>query len=492
LIAHKVKNLFEKIFQKTDDLPIQLNTLTRRYIWVLLFIGLIAVSDHLFIHSQISINQSNARLITAANRQRNLIIYSARLAEALLRNADNERDPLRNKLLLTSQQMQSLQRTLLQGSSETISRENLSDELELLFFSPPHMLNSRLNELVLQIRGLANSSNNELSFENPHLLYIRNVIQEGELFDIVDSVLNQYQVETKRRIEFLKWFNLLNFGFILAILLMAGYAVFRPMTRTIRESIDQLSRANEHLQRELEKSAKTELKLVERAEQKKRTLAMLTHDLRTPIKGEYRVLEQWQKGAFGEITVEQHEILGELLHSNRLMNQMLDNMLTSFKYEEETIELALELVDINMFIQRIIDSELSVLAERKNQTLKTHFETPLEKIFLDPIEMRRVVVNIIQNALKYSPNNTSIVVKTKLRPGFIRFSITDEGEGISEELLPHLFKPYQSHAKKYRQIGTGLGLYLCKKIVEAHQGQLKVESILKEGSTFHVDLPRIK
>ncbi len=216
---------------------------------------------------------------------------------------------------------------------------------------------------------------------------------------------------------------------------------------------------------------------------KEMVLATLTHDLRTPVRAEFRVLEQLRTQNYGPLTPEQEIIIDELIKSNRIMNQMIDNILTSFKFEEGRIELHPEEFDLNEMITRLIQGELSLLAEEKKQKLVMNLGD-LPKVYADPLEIRRVIYNFIQNALKFSPSNDEIVIETRKDGENIRVSVRDNGPGIEEEKLPTLFQPYASLSKKFKQIGTGLGLYLSQQIIDAHEGEIGVDSTPGEGSCF--------
>ena len=105
------------------------------------------------------------------------------------------------------------------------------------------------------------------------------------------------------------------------------------------------------------------------------------------------------------------------------------------------------------------------------------------------MEIKRVIINLLANAINYSHENSEIIIKTNTQGANALISICDKGKGLKKEDLKNLFNKYTSYAKKFRQVGTGLGLYLSKQIVEAHQGKIWVESKEGEGSTFTFSIP---
>ncbi len=228
-------------------------------------------------------------------------------------------------------------------------------------------------------------------------------------------------------------------------------------------------------------------------EQSKETfVASLTHDLKTPIRAEYQALDLLKSGNFGPLSEEQADILKEIIQSNRYMSRLVDSLLTTYMYEEGKMELKLELMDINNLIQDVL-APLKTLAAEKELSLVLDLGDTLPHVWLDPIEMQRVLNNLIQNAISFTPNGGQVTVSTyNNQEKQLWVSVEDTGQGITPEDLQTLFERYKSMAKKFRQVGTGLGLYLSRMIVEAHGGQIQVESEVGKGSRFFFSLPVLK
>ncbi len=222
--------------------------------------------------------------------------------------------------------------------------------------------------------------------------------------------------------------------------------------------------------------------------QKETFVATLTHDLKTPIRAEMRALELLLKGSFGSLNQDQISILKDTLYSSKYMFKMIENLLATYKYEHGKITLKKEKADILNLIKNIC-AELKYLISDKNQELSLVFED--ESIFLDIdiMEITRVMMNLLTNSINYTQEGGKIVVTIKKHPDNILLSFKDNGRGISACEMPYLFDKYKSNAKKFRQVGTGLGLYLSKQIVELHNGVIWAESAEGEGSVFNVKLP---
>jgi signal transduction histidine kinase len=145
--------------------------------------------------------------------------------------------------------------------------------------------------------------------------------------------------------------------------------------------------------------------------------------------------------------------------------------------------------DVNSLIKEVVH-KLEYQAKSKNIQIRTELE-PLFSIKMDVDLMRQVLQNLIENAIKYSPPGSSVLVSTEEGEGWVSVQVADQGPGIPEDELPHIFmKFYRSRNAKASTIkGSGLGLYLARYFVELHKGRITVDSSPGAGSTFTVDLP---
>jgi two-component system phosphate regulon sensor histidine kinase PhoR len=129
------------------------------------------------------------------------------------------------------------------------------------------------------------------------------------------------------------------------------------------------------------------------------------------------------------------------------------------------------------------------LAREKDITLTKEIPVELPEIEADSGRIRQVFFNLLSNAIKYSDPGGNIIVKAEKRKNELLFEVTDQGIGMSQKALQHLFERFYRAEDKLARGGTGLGLYITKQIIEAHGGRIWVESKLNEGSTFSFNLP---
>ena len=203
-------------------------------------------------------------------------------------------------------------------------------------------------------------------------------------------------------------------------------------------------------------------------------VATLTHDLKVPIVAESNMLEFLINGTFGEINDKQRDVLGKMKSSNKELIDLVHMLLDTYKSNNTTIELYKENTDLNEFLSETID-EMRPVADKND--IKLNFVAPQDvNINIDKMQFKRVIKNLIQNALSYSETSTDVDIKTNIQGGNVYISVIDYGKGISQKDICLIFNKYYSTSKKYRKIGTGLGLYLSKQIVEAHDGEISVTS----------------
>jgi len=253
--------------------------------------------------------------------------------------------------------------------------------------------------------------------------------------------------------------------------------VTRAKVETLLKFFDQ--------QQELERTVK---KLEELNQEKNRILGIVAHDLRNPL-GNIMVLSDILLNEEPRLEGEQGEFAEMIYESGSFLLKLVESLLDVSKIEAGKLELEL----VNRNIVEILEHTLKVnkhLSEKKG--IQVHFspqfnEMPLQ---VDEGKIQQVFNNLISNAIKFSNPNTTVRVQAEKVNGHTLISVQDEGRGIAEEDMNKLFK-YFSKTSTQSTAGeesTGLGLAICKKIVEAHEGSIHVESELGKGSTFTVTL----
>ncbi|OFY89673.1 MAG: hypothetical protein A2236_08010 [Bacteroidetes bacterium RIFOXYA2_FULL_33_7] len=216
----------------------------------------------------------------------------------------------------------------------------------------------------------------------------------------------------------------------------------------------------------------------------------MTHEFKTPIStisiASEVLLKTDQKTSISRITKYSNIIYDE----NQRLKNLVDKILQIALIEKEDLKLNKIELDLHKLIQETI-ANLCLEHCTKEVSVNYHFEAKNFMLKADKIHLENVVTNLVNNAYKYSKNSPDIEIFTKNVHSGIVFSVKDKGEGISSEMQKQIFeKFYRVPTGNIHNVkGFGLGLYYVKSIVESHGGTVTVDSVLGEGSTFHVFLP---
>ncbi len=227
--------------------------------------------------------------------------------------------------------------------------------------------------------------------------------------------------------------------------------------------------------------------LVQVEELKTNFLSMMSHDIKTPLARMQGMTDIVLRD--GErLTSTQHEALATIRSSIDELVEFISSILSLSRVEGKRVQLNLVSKDLNVLLQEVI-ARYQYLAREKSIEIRSELE-PLFSLRIDVDLMRQVFANLIENAIKYSPENSNILVSSEEKDGRVMVQIADQGPGIPRDELEHVFaKFYRAKGAKASQVkGSGLGLYLAQYFVQLHGGNISVESEMGIGSTFTVNL----
>jgi signal transduction histidine kinase len=215
---------------------------------------------------------------------------------------------------------------------------------------------------------------------------------------------------------------------------------------------------------------------------------MMSHDLKTPI-ARIQGMSDVILIDPAPLSSQQREAVDTIKQSSDDLLKFINAILNYGRIESEGVQLHLQSRDINQLLKDVIRKH-EFLAKIKRIQIVSELE-PLFPISVDPELMKQVLSNLIENAIKYSPEDTKILVSSEERDNKIVVQVADQGPGIPPEELSNIFmKFFRSKNTKSSPIkGSGLGLYLAKYFTELHNGAIFVESSIGNGSTFTVELP---
>jgi signal transduction histidine kinase len=297
---------------------------------------------------------------------------------------------------------------------------------------------------------------------------------------------------------------------VLDLILFSGHKAQLTSTMhlaTVRENYRELGEKNARLQEAYDK-----LKELDRL--KSNFLATVSHELRTPLTSIIGYSEMLEAGIAGELSPEQAGFVETIRSKGELLLQLISSLLDLNKLERGQLRLNPEYIDPRALLAEVRETLLPE-AEKRKIKLEAVWADDVPTIQADPVRLRQIITNLASNALKFTPTRGR--VKLSVRVGelhlsqndndepddgmgaalmmaperAVEFAINDNGIGIADHELPKIFDAfYQVDGSSTREYGgAGLGLSIAKSLVEAHHGQIRVESELGRGTTFYVLLP---
>ncbi len=302
-----------------------------------------------------------------------------------------------------------------------------------------------------------------------------------------------YRMEHKKRITLTKFLN--------RISITAQEVRYGNLSRRLRSSLTTDTKLiAENINRMIEALTDRELMIkayqMELEEQKhdleelvkiqQDFTATLTHDLKVPILAEINALKLFSKESFGSITSQQKDVIKSMIKNNEELLFLVNTLLDTCKNRSGSLKISKNTESLAETINESIE-EVSFLVKKH----AINFVPPKKPLMLDfdKIEIKRVIKNLLNNAISHTKEDGVICVEIVLRKKEVEVIVIDNGRGIAVSDLDKVFEKYFSTAKKMRKVGTGLGLFLSKQIIEKHGGRIWAESEEGKGSRFHFTLP---
>jgi signal transduction histidine kinase len=214
-------------------------------------------------------------------------------------------------------------------------------------------------------------------------------------------------------------------------------------------------------------------------------LRVISHDLRAPLaaaSGQAQIL-RGRSGGDAWVAARADAIL----RAAKRMDGMIEDLVDGARRDAGHLRLELQPVELRGFVAELLERMAGALDVSRIEA--TLLAGDALAVTADPARLERVLVNLLSNALKYSPGGGKVRLEAEARGVVVVISVTDEGPGIAAEDLPHLFERYYRGKEAGRAEGTGLGLHGARMLVEAHGGRIRVENLPRGGAAFRVELP---
>jgi len=459
---------------------------TVQWVFALAMLGTLAFVGLLLLEEEIQAAQEGAATLTLTGEQDALALRTAVLGDRLVLVSGAEREALRSELLLTSDHI--LANHLALTDPEGTAGGHLPAAVAALYFEPPVMLDEAVRGVAAESAALARAPDAELTDANPHLQALRDGSERVHV--AMARVLDAYEAETVSSVGLLRGFEYWTLGTTLLMLMVTGLFVYRPMGRRIREEVGRLEDLNATLERRV---ANRTADLEARTRALSRSNADLeqfayvaSHDLQEPLRMVASYVQLLQHRYKGRLDPDADEYIGFAVEGVRRMQDLIQDLLAYARLG--TRAPAPVPVDATKAVAGALRN-LEVAMREAGAEVKVG---DLPMVLGEEGQLVQLFQNLLGNALKFrGPEPPRLQVRASRDRPMWRFEVQDNGIGIAPEHHERIFVIFQRlHARREYE-GTGMGLAICKRIVERYGGTIGVDSEEGKGSTFWFRLPAV-
>ncbi len=446
---------------------------------------------HLLTRSALRRQDSDAPVVNFSGRQRML---SQRLAkEALLlvqTGSEGEREHHREVLRATLATWARAHAGLQQGDRELgLPGDNSIHVRQLFAAAEPHFCT-----MARAVTNLVSATSDEVDGLSRAALEVESIVAASTPYlEWMDRVVFQYHAEAQARVRRLRTRQIHVIGFLFVLLCFEVVFIFRPMVKHVRDANGGLARANERLEEELGRRRQAEAVNDRLSKTKDEFISIASHNLKNSL-----AVVQFATGFVKKavrpgsaMTAKAYESVCRTRDQADEMMRTIEDFLDFHALQDGRMALLPSVVNVNTIAQHVVDDH-SECAAAKQIRLVTDLVPMAAEIYADDTKIGQVMANYVSNAIKFCPNHSEVTVKTEATDGHVRVEVTDTGPGLTDEDLLKVFGKYERLSAKPTgdEKSSGLGLAICKGIVELHGGSVGVRRNPERGVTFWLRLPR--
>jgi signal transduction histidine kinase len=457
-----------------------------RYVFALSAVALLSTLGQALVQMTLTRQRSDARVVNFAGRQRMLSQKLSKAALAARNSSDVDEQTRRLSELKTALELwERSHEGLKHGDPQAqLPGENSADVTRLFEAIEPNY-RAILSNAHSVIEGFAQSGRESTA---PYINSI--LINEGVFLEGMDRIVSQYELEAREKVELLKRIEITLLCITLSVLVVEGLLVFRPAVKLISKSIEELELANEQLTEEIAARRQAEKEMTRHAEELSRSNSDLeafahaaSHDLKEPLRSIVGCTELFGARYRGKLDADADQLIKYTEDECKRLKQVIDDVL---RYSSmRTRDMSRAATDANIALDLAIKSLRFACEESECEIVRA----PLPTIMADPLQLSQIFLNLISNAIKYrSLAAPRVEISAEKKENDWVFVVRDNGMGIDANHFEKLFVPFKRlHGRSTS--GTGIGLALCKRIIERHGGKIWVESKVGAGSSFYFSLP---
>ncbi len=459
---------------------VSIRTMRVRSVLALVALALLSVGGYLLVRRSLRAQEAAATVVRIGGRQRLLAYRMVLLSLRLFNTVDPAATRTRaNEILADAEELERSHQSLMRGEP-TAELGGSSAEVQAIYSEPPILLDQSIHDFLDRTRNLALRSDDELRRMNPQTAYLGTVTTTPVLDNLgrgLDALLEAFQRESEARIRDTQRLEIAVVGTTILVLLAMGLFVFRPMILRVRRDIAVLHGAQDELEARAEALERSNSELEQFA-------YVASHDLQEPLRmitAYVQLLERRYKGRLGADADECIHYASE--GAMRMHRLILD--LVAFS-RVGTHGGALVLTDLDLTCRNVLD-DMKVAIEESGAEIA---RSGLPSLRVDALQIGQLFQNLLANAIKFRGEaRPQIQIEARPENGAWLFSVRDNGIGFDMRFAERIFVMFQRLHARDRYEGTGIGLAICKKIVERHGGRIWAESEPGRGSTFSFTLP---
>jgi signal transduction histidine kinase len=449
----------------------------------LALLATLSIGSYLLVRRSLAEQESAATVLRISSRQRflaeRMIVSSVRLLNHF------EAAATRQKLVQLEQDAAELERShdaLMSGEATSAIGGAISPEIMEIYSKPPVYLDRTIRTFLDLARRLIRASSEEETLEwvQPQMDYIQTISSTPILEDLsngLDTLVQQFQKESDDRMRSTRRLEFAVLATTILVLFAVGMFVFRPMIVRVREDIEELQRAGAALRERAEALERSNAELEQFA-------YVASHDLQEPLRmiaAYVQLLERRYKGKLGSDADECIHFASE--GATRMHRLILDLLAYS---RVGTHGGGMVTTDLGHALQGVLD-DMQVAIEETGARIHSN---GLPHLRGDPQQIGQLLQNLVANAIKFrGATRPEIRIESSREGDTWHVSVRDNGIGFDMRFAERIFVIFQRLHARDRYPGTGIGLAICKKIVERHGGRIWAESKPGDGSTFHFTLP---
>ncbi|MFA5052428.1 MAG: HAMP domain-containing sensor histidine kinase [Patescibacteria group bacterium] len=279
----------------------------------------------------------------------------------------------------------------------------------------------------------------------------------------------------------------------LTMICLMGISSYRSgyVVRSLQTVELELLKANQELARLNKIYSQVNRRLKEVDQMKTEFISVASHQMRTPLSATKWVLRMILDGDMGPLNPQQEDLLNKGYQTNERMIQLINDLLNVSRIEEGRFQYRFVHTSLGELIENVVQEMFNTIKKKDIRFEYKKPAHPLPRVYIDAQKIRLVIQNLIDNAVKYTPQGGHVTVATKTDPRQIIFSVADSGVGIPAREQGRIFSKFfrADNVIRMQTDGSGLGLFIVKNIVENHHGAVWFDSVEGKGSTFYFSLP---